>query len=781
MITIGKLHVENGLTYRNLDMDFDRPGLHLVVGQNLDASADESNGSGKSNSFELLSYVLYGNCGKRIKASDVINWYSEDGYRSVLDLCAHDSKIQIKQWRGDKAKGNDIEVIQNDTPLKSNLKETQAKISELIGLSETEFRSLCYLAQRAEHPFLTTGKASKTKRDLLSSVYGLRFDEYLKIAKDSFNEVNEKIKHLDVDLSSRLSVIQQQFDQLPKTKDAEGRITQIDELITSLESGIKDIQTKLEVNSANNALWNELDNARRKLTELVAPEQIDDADALVELFTALKGKVLLKAKRDELQAKLGDVDGDETELREGLKNADQQIAEINSAINSLKSIERNVAQIQKLVREKDIDPRSVVFLETSLIQAESDLRQHESDAKLLKSKLELIRKGKCPTCSREFDDAPRLIPQLETDLSRIESVLGQLIKDVTDHKWTKEVHGLVSLLPDNVDILGHSQVLADYNASLAEWIEYRKGVDTTLKTVLAMAKIRAELDALEEPTFTEDETPWVEAGARQIDDEVRRIKASVDAIKRYTTTHSQISDQVHGLESKVAGSERIGDLSELRSEVSGKQSEMKLLVAEKSELKQKLEQRSKLTGEIKAIQLQLSGLDELKDERRKYEILQFVFGPKGFEYRIKQILDSINQKLEVYIGILFPEFGRGFRCYLQSEGDGVTLYTKKLGHEGTLDFASGGESHKIALAVMMAMRDFLPPRKTCNVLILDEFDASLSDHNRELVIQALRYHHSLHPQTSIWVITHSSSLQSQTRYWDSVMTVQMQNGISQIV
>ena len=58
MTTISRLIVTNGLSFNNLDFDFNQPGMNLLVGINSDdVQGDESrNGAGKSTLFQLLNH-----------------------------------------------------------------------------------------------------------------------------------------------------------------------------------------------------------------------------------------------------------------------------------------------------------------------------------------------------------------------------------------------------------------------------------------------------------------------------------------------------------------------------------------------------------------------------------------------------------------------------------------------------------------------------------------------------------------------------------------------------
>ena len=56
---IGTVKIENFLSFKHADFDFDNQGLTLVTGLNKDNSK-RSNGSGKSTLIEALVWCLFG-------------------------------------------------------------------------------------------------------------------------------------------------------------------------------------------------------------------------------------------------------------------------------------------------------------------------------------------------------------------------------------------------------------------------------------------------------------------------------------------------------------------------------------------------------------------------------------------------------------------------------------------------------------------------------------------------------------------------------------------------
>ena len=78
-LSFRRLEMRNFMSFEQESFDFGgKPEIVLVRGRNNDLPNNESNGSGKTNLFQALLYVLFGELQSGIKNESVVNKYTGD-------------------------------------------------------------------------------------------------------------------------------------------------------------------------------------------------------------------------------------------------------------------------------------------------------------------------------------------------------------------------------------------------------------------------------------------------------------------------------------------------------------------------------------------------------------------------------------------------------------------------------------------------------------------------------------------------------------------------------
>lgn len=220
-----RMYAKNFLPFgpEGIELFFQNFGnIVLVLGENLDVKPIDSeerlssNGSGKSSLQEILIWTLYGKTvktPKKIKADGVVhNIYKKN---CVAEVEWDDYKISrgrkpgfLRLWKGEQ------ELTLGE------MKETQEKIEEIIGLNYEAFVNICVFADEEDSCFLECDSSTKRQivENLLSlGVYREKFDS----SKDALKEVKESIKNLSKEYDTLVGIRKESERRLELTKQKE--------------------------------------------------------------------------------------------------------------------------------------------------------------------------------------------------------------------------------------------------------------------------------------------------------------------------------------------------------------------------------------------------------------------------------------------------------------------------------------------------------------------------------------------------------------------------------
>ena len=129
MIKIKNLTVRNFLSVGNVTqaITFDKAGLTLVLGNNLDLGGDGSrNGTGKTTIVNALSYALYGNALTNIRKDNLINKTNSKNMLVTLEFDCNGINYRIERGR----KPNVLRFFVNDNIEVGETEEQQGENKE---------------------------------------------------------------------------------------------------------------------------------------------------------------------------------------------------------------------------------------------------------------------------------------------------------------------------------------------------------------------------------------------------------------------------------------------------------------------------------------------------------------------------------------------------------------------------------------------------------------------------------------------------------------------------
>jgi len=191
-------------------------------------------------------------------------------------------------------------------------------------------------------------------------------------------------------------------------------------------------------------------------------------------------------------------------------------------------------------------------------------------------------------------------------------------------------------------------------------------------------------------------------------------------------------------------------------------------------LQAKFEVQETLTERLADMKVRLREMrSELEDEEPLKLLVQ------GFSDRNikKMIIEAISQRLMAlvnkYSAMIMPE---QFRFEFKWESD-IKILCHRPDSKEPIDVRrlSGAESTLFTLILVCALLAFVPSKKRCSVLILDEPTARLSDEMTQVFVKLVRILNTLIP--SIVIMTPKNEIIEGAH----VFTVVKNKGVSQIV
>jgi DNA repair exonuclease SbcCD ATPase subunit len=170
-------------------------------------------------------------------------------------------------------------------------------------------------------------------------------------------------------------------------------------------------------------------------------------------------------------------------------------------------------------------------------------------------------------------------------------------------------------------------------------------------------------------------------------------------------------------------------------------------------------------------------IDVLERKEQIYNSLIYSFGPKGLIVsRLDIICKYLTEKANFYISRILKE---DVRLQFLMDDASLDLNITFKGKERGVANLSGGENGKIGLACMLGLRSLLPAEYQTNLLILDEPEANWDDRVRHELVNMLESLLSSTNLDSIFMISHSTSVQD-LQVWDTRLHCVKENGISSL-
>jgi DNA repair exonuclease SbcCD ATPase subunit len=358
MLSIKNVTMRNFLSVGNVTqtVELNKNGLCLVIGENLDLGGNGSrNGVGKSTILQAISYGLYGQSLTNIKVNNLVNHINSKNMMVAIEFEKDGHQYRIERGR----KPNFFRYIVDDKNIDESTdeaqgenRETQKEIDQLLGMSHSLFKHIVALNTYTE-PFLSLG-ASK-QREIIEELLGIML---LSQKAESLKELIRSTK-IGIDQEElRIRTIKQSNDRIRVTmseitKKADAwdikHQESIDELIRAIES-LEKLDTDAEIQAHKDLeIYNQLATSKAQFSRDVAMKNRHAQQLSAQLSSAIAnydravnhecptcGQTIHDEEhrriKEELMAKIVELDAQVNAETEELEKSKSQLAEIEEAI-----------------------------------------------------------------------------------------------------------------------------------------------------------------------------------------------------------------------------------------------------------------------------------------------------------------------------------------------------------------------------------------------------------------------------------------------------------------
>jgi len=505
----------------------------LIVGNNKDTAGADSNGSGKTQAFNALSWLIFGYTPSGRPTDEIIR--EGTNFVKVVGFFEDRQKREIYIQRTRK-RGNSPELLfsidGDDTLTKRTTAETQLAILNYMGILENnkeyynDFLNTTYFSIDALKAFAGKKSSSKDRMNLINRfLRGEVLDRAMSYCKTKISNLQGQKEVFE----GKLEQIQERLQSDNDIKTLKGNISELRAQIIDAEAEVSNLEVKLE--------------SLNKRKEVV--DSIDDVDMLIEQansqFNDYKEQIEESIKDLEAQAeKLSSVRDEIEKIEEKLGKIDkskliEQSEKLSDKINEgeviLRDIKKEVTSIQNQIEEALSCPEcnaSLMFDGESIVSFDK--------AVLEKSVKEKKSKGK-----KIKDKVDELTPKLQ----KIDDKLETIKKYENKLKALKDRESDFYNIPEKIE-------------QKRENLDRQKSkVDEQLKG-LRKKRLQLELRLKKLPNVDIDLKPDIELSIETLQDKVKgyrdgisRNEYIIESVKRDLANKEKIEEQIEAINKEV--------------------------------------------------------------------------------------------------------------------------------------------------------------------------------------------------------------------------------------
>jgi DNA repair exonuclease SbcCD ATPase subunit len=712
------------------------PGLSVVYGLNQAAGKNSENGNAVGKSLLLSSIPetirglpIIGERGDRV----------QEGQRSA-SFTSHAGK-DIEVRRSSNGRGDKLELFEDGKPLDfRTIAASKEYIDQHWPLSDVDYSTYVHLDSRSPHPLVMGSSAQR--KEFFTEFFNLEildaerklYNSYLKelkTARAAYDEVNTQLASIQ---ARRLS------DE-DRTQAESDRDTLQDHL-TELEGKVSTAQYVSRLIAFSERYEKEIARLRKEYKTFNAEALSDSQEKLAKTIRdkkASRSKVEVLLRQAELMlrdyenytrsiAKYTEAFEDlSPEARaaideQGLENALEQSGEAAQKAMKLKAhidtLNEQLDELEELLDEK------LPAKFTPPEQDEEDLRVLE---RTYKHHLEHSKKfgtGVCDSCGQTVQTRD---PEEVKD--RLAAVRAQLAQHEAAHLYA----GAVALR-------------AEQTAKFNELDEKAGLLGEERTRLVKIGKIYKELNALpSKPAPFDAEIPSAES-IEKLRIEIDSLADEIEVRQEKEAFLNSILPNIDTINECLTLTEEQKDLSQELGSLSDKVRTARECY---TQALSKLSVENSLTQQIDELRERANELLEKLKEESKIKVLVEAYSDKNIK---KLVVEQIGTRLMALVNKYAQQvFEESYRFEFIWDTDISILAHRANGKVSDVRKLSGAESTLFTIILVCALLSFVPAKKRCNFMILDEPTSHMSAHNKEILHNALKLLTGLIP--SIIIVT----------------------------
>src|SRR5581483_11139313 len=233
-----RLHLRNFMCYTDVHEPLQFEGIHV-------ACLSGDNGHGKSALLDAITWALWGEC--RARSADELIHTGETEMEVEFEFALGDGRYRVLRKRSKAGRGQttlDLHVSYGDglRPLTgATLRETQARITELLGMSYETFVNSSFLLQGRADAFTIKPPGERTR--ILGEILELgRYDELEGRARELMKQRADAAEHTERDIAT----IERELERRPEHEAEAARLGREEGELRAVEARLADARAQLE-------------------------------------------------------------------------------------------------------------------------------------------------------------------------------------------------------------------------------------------------------------------------------------------------------------------------------------------------------------------------------------------------------------------------------------------------------------------------------------------------------------------------------------------------------